>query len=132
MRARFPAAVQTSFRPNQPSIKWVPVDNPPHLVPRLKKEYRYAYSPPLCIHGRLEGEIYLIYFPRSHTDTSHSVGLLWASDQARRRDLYLTTHNSQNRQTSMPLEEFEPAIPASLRPPGLSGDPFTLIYVYQD
>jgi len=27
-----------------------------------------------------------------------------------------TTHNSHNRQTSMPLEEFEPAIPASERP----------------
>jgi hypothetical protein len=32
------------------------------------------------------------------------------------RDLYLTTHNAQNRQTSMPLAGFEPTIPASERP----------------
>jgi hypothetical protein len=35
---------------------------------------------------------------------------------ARRRDLYLTTHNTHKGQTSMPLAEFEPAIPASERP----------------
>ena len=31
---------------------------------------------------------------------------------ARRRDLYLTTHNTYNRQTSMPPVGFEPSIPA--------------------
>jgi hypothetical protein len=31
---------------------------------------------------------------------------------ARRRDLYLTTHNTHNRQTSMPPAGFEPVIPA--------------------
>jgi hypothetical protein len=35
---------------------------------------------------------------------------------ARRRDLYLTTHNTHNRQTSTPPVGFEPAIPASMRP----------------
>jgi hypothetical protein len=35
---------------------------------------------------------------------------------ARRRDLYLTTHSTHNRQTSMPSVGFEPAIPASERP----------------
>jgi hypothetical protein len=35
---------------------------------------------------------------------------------ARRRDLYLTTHNTHNRQTSMPPARFEPAIPVSKRP----------------
>jgi hypothetical protein len=35
---------------------------------------------------------------------------------ARRRDLYLTTHNTHNRQTSMPPTVFEPAIPASDSP----------------
>jgi len=35
---------------------------------------------------------------------------------ARRRDLYLTTHNSYKRQISMPPAGFEPAIPASERP----------------
>jgi len=32
---------------------------------------------------------------------------------ARRRDLYLTTHNIHNRQTSMLLAGFEPTIPVS-------------------
>jgi hypothetical protein len=32
---------------------------------------------------------------------------------ARRRDLYLTTHNTQMRQTSMPPAGFKPTIPAS-------------------
>ena len=35
---------------------------------------------------------------------------------ARRRDLYLTTHGTYKRQTSMPLTGFEPVIPASKRP----------------
>jgi hypothetical protein len=35
---------------------------------------------------------------------------------ARRRDLYLTTHNTHKRQTSMPLVGFEPAILVSERP----------------
>ena len=35
---------------------------------------------------------------------------------ARRRDLYLTTHNSHNRQASMSPAGFEPAIPARERP----------------
>jgi len=35
---------------------------------------------------------------------------------ARRRDLYLTTHNTFKRQTAMPPAGFETAIPASDRP----------------
>jgi hypothetical protein len=35
---------------------------------------------------------------------------------ARRRDLYLTTHNTHNRQTPMPPVGFEPTIPAGERP----------------
>ena len=35
---------------------------------------------------------------------------------ARRRDLYLTTHNNHNRQTSMPPVGFEPTISAGERP----------------
>jgi hypothetical protein len=35
---------------------------------------------------------------------------------ARRRDLYLTTHNTHKRQTSVPPAVFEPTVPASERP----------------
>ena len=34
---------------------------------------------------------------------------------ARRRDLYLTTHNTHKKQTSMSSEGFEPTVPASQR-----------------
>jgi hypothetical protein len=36
---------------------------------------------------------------------------------ARRRDLYLTTHDTRRRQTSMPPAGFEPTVPVSERPP---------------
>jgi hypothetical protein len=39
-------------------------------------------------------------------------GTLLAEGSACHRDLYMTTHNTPNRQTSMPLEGFKPAIPA--------------------
>jgi hypothetical protein len=47
-----------------------------------------------------------------HTHThKHTVGLLWTRD----RDLYLTTHNTHKRQTSIPLAGFELVMPASER-----------------
>jgi len=52
-------------------------------------------------------------FSRPHTDTLHTVRLLWANDQPVRRSLYLTTHNTHKRQISMSPIEFEPTIPAS-------------------
>ena len=52
-----------------------------------------------------------------HTQRRSTVGRTpldeWA---ARRRDLYLTTHNTHDRQTSMPSVEFEPTISAGERP----------------
>ena len=42
---------------------------------------------------------------------------------ARRRDLYLTTHNIHNTETSMPPAGFEPTIPAIERPHTHSLDP---------
>ena len=53
-------------------------------------------------------------YPQS--DTPHSVGLLWTSDRPVAGDLCLTTHNTHNRQTSIPSAGFEPAIQASERP----------------
>jgi len=42
-----------------------------------------------------------------------------------RRDLYLTAHNTQNRQTSMHQAGFEPTIPASVRPQTHTSDSIT-------
>ena len=51
-----------------------------------------------------------------HNDAPRSVGLLWTSDQIRHTDLYLTTHNNHNKQTSMPPVGFEPIISKGERP----------------
>ena len=51
-------------------------------------------------------------FTLRHTTLSRTPLDGWS---ARRRDLYLTTHNTHKRQSSMPPEGFEPAIPASKR-----------------
>jgi hypothetical protein len=52
----------------------------------------------------------------NHTHTHTLGGPPLEEGSARRRDLYLTTHNSQKRQISMPPAVFEPAISASERP----------------
>ena len=52
-----------------------------------------------------------------HTQRRNTVGRTPLDEwSARRRDLYLTTHNTHNRQTSMPLVGFEPTITAGERP----------------
>ena len=52
-----------------------------------------------------------------HTQTRTTLGRTPLNEWlARRRDLYLTTHNIHKRQTSMSPGGFEPAIPASERP----------------
>jgi hypothetical protein len=55
-------------------------------------------------------------FP-DHTKRRTTVGKTPLGEwSARRRDLYLTTHNTHNRQTSMPPAGFEPTISAGDRP----------------
>ena len=52
-----------------------------------------------------------------HTQGRTTVGKTPLGEwSARRRDLYLTTHNTHNTQTSMPPVGFEPAISAGERP----------------
>ena len=52
-----------------------------------------------------------------HTQRRNTVGRTPLDEwSVRRRDLYLTTHNTHNRQTSMPPVEFKPKISASERP----------------
>ena len=52
-----------------------------------------------------------------HTQRSATVGRTPLDEWSiRRRDLYLTTHNTHNRQTSMPWVGFEPTISTGERP----------------
>ena len=85
---------------------------------------RYCLSPVLfawCIYGTfffmaqqpLLGQgLVVLEASRSHSDTPPPLDE-WS---ARRRDLYLTTHNTHKRQASMLSAGFEPANPASERP----------------
>jgi len=52
---------------------------------------------------------------RSHSDTPHSVGLLWTSDQPDSENS-TCQHPTHKRVTSMTLTGFEPTIPTSQRP----------------
>ena len=54
----------------------------------------------------------IIEASQSHSDTPHSVGLLWTRDQPDTE----TTHYTQYRQISTLPAKLEPAIPASERP----------------
>ena len=47
----------------------------------------------------------------SHSDTPHSLALAWSSDLPISENSILTTHNTHNKQTSMPQVVFEPAVP---------------------
>ena len=59
--------------------------------------------------------IFLMFL--DHTQRRTSVGRTPLDDwSARRRDLYMTAHNTHNRQTSMPPAGFEPTISAGERP----------------
>ena len=52
-----------------------------------------------------------------HTQRRTTVGRTPLDElSVRRRDLYLTTHNTHNRQTSMPPVGFEPTVSAGERP----------------
>jgi len=52
-----------------------------------------------------------------HTQWRTTVGRTPLDEwSARRRDLYLVTHNTHNRQTSMPAVGFEPTVSAGERP----------------
>jgi hypothetical protein len=53
----------------------------------------------------------------THTHTHHTLGRAPLDEKsACRRGLYLTTHNTHNRQISMPRVGFEPAVATSERP----------------
>jgi hypothetical protein len=65
----------------------------------------------------LEGQgLLIIQASRSHSDTPHSVGLLWTSDKPDAATSTWQYTNTHKRQTPMSPAGFEPAIPASDRP----------------
>ena len=70
-----------------------------------------------------------------HTQRRTTVGRTPLDERsARRRDLYLTAHNTHNRQTSMPPVGFEPTVSAVERPQTYALDRTatgtSIIYIY--
>ena len=57
----------------------------------------------------------IIETSRWHSDTPHSVRLLWTSDKPD-TEIYLSAHGTHKRLAAMPPAEFEPTIPARERP----------------
>jgi hypothetical protein len=89
---------------------------------RLWSPGKYVYSVPYDSCNRtffmvrlpLSGpDLITIEASRSHPDTNTLSRTPLDELSARRRDLYLATHNSYKKQTPMPPVGFEPAIPAS-------------------
>ena len=66
--------------------------------------------------SRAVASSFLRFFEITHSDTPQSVRTPLDKWSARRRDLYLTTHNTHNRQTSLLPAGFEPTISAGERP----------------
>jgi len=68
-----------------------------------------------CDPTRVMASSFLMFL--DHTQRRTTVGRTSLDEwSARHRDLYLTTHNTRNRQTSMPPVGFEPMISAGERP----------------
>jgi len=51
------------YRLSLPEVKQsrLGLEHPPHLAPKLKKEYSYTSTPPLALHGLFQGELYLYH-----------------------------------------------------------------------
>ena len=86
----------------------------------LANIYNYANIPSpsplwLCAPTRARASSFLMFLDHTqrHIIVSRTPLDAWS---AHRRDLYLTTHNTHNRQKSMPLVGFEPTISAGERP----------------
>ena len=81
--------------------------------------FSWRYNPYGCIfYSPVAGFSLLVFrgFLITHNDAPQSVGLLWTSDQSVAEISPCTTHNTHNRQTSMPPVGFEPTILAGERP----------------
>ena len=78
---------------------------------------------PVTYHPLLGQGLLIFEASRLHSDThTHSVGLLWTSDQHDADTNTCTTNNAHKRQTSMLPVGFEPAIPPNKQPQTHSTD----------
>ena len=84
------------------------------------------FAPPLWRCGPTRAMVSSFLRFLGHTKRLITIGRTPLNEcSARRRDLYLTTHNTHNRQTSMPPVVFQPTISAGERPQTYAGNQFT-------
>jgi len=99
---------QSTTYPKQPNTKKRPPCNPAGFEPTIETTEwpQTARQPPWA---RASSFTRFLDHTQRRTTVSTTPLDEWS---ARRRDLYLTTHNTHNRQTSMPTVGFEPTIAA--------------------
>ena len=76
----------------------------------------FIFFPPVALRPNAGHGLLILEVSRSHTATHHIGRTPLNEWSARRRDLYLTTNNTHNRQTAKPPVGFEPTILAGERP----------------
>ena len=82
----------------------------------LKLWFFFNFSP-MALRPNADHGLLILEVSRSHTTTHHIRGRTRSEKRsAPRRDLFLTTHNTHNRKTTMPPAGFEPIISAGERP----------------
>jgi hypothetical protein len=87
----------------------------PSVPPPARYRETYAFFLWRCDPTRAMASSFMRF--QDHTRRRTTAGRTSLEERsARRRDLYLTTHNTHNRPTSMTPAGFEPIIPASERP----------------
>ena len=85
--------------------------------PPVGQQPQVGQHPPMGQQSPMGQGLLIHEVSRSHTLRHSTLGRTPLDElSAGCRDLYLTTHNTYNRQTSMPQVEFEPTIPAMERP----------------
>jgi len=90
-------------------------DMPYSIMKATNKMQLYIFSCGAATPTRVMASSFLMFL--DHTQRRTTVGRTPLNEwSARRRHLYLTTHNTHNRQTSMSPLEFEPMISAGERP----------------
>jgi hypothetical protein len=92
----------------------MPERSPPLCTYCVVQHTQNVYPPPPKVKQPLVGQGPLITVAsRSHSDTPHSCRTTLDKRSARRKDTYVTKHNTHRKRTSMPPVGFELTIPAS-------------------
>jgi len=98
-------------------LEFICTAGPSNLLWNLLPSLLFYNPPPSWRNSLQRSRVSSLPKPHDHTQLPTTLVRTPLGElSARRRDLYLTTHNTYKRQTPMPPTGFEPAIPAGERP----------------